>query len=758
MALADSSGISPWTGERYPESLKNLPFKILIGFDSQVHERSAVHWMKFFDWDKIQADIEKWPKLARIAVENYSDGYINSSEMLEFIREQDPKIFDYLVADLELPKGDWNIVAEMPSEDTLSELFEEQNSANGEDPLIVWLKQNGAKSQSVIQSGKKQNGAFLIEETPTMIQRPYGLVIPSEEDMNQLGIEKVKSPSNSAPSAMQIINNRWKELSWQVRIPLFRLELLSAKQKVAILLNQRIMHDLGFEYLGDESLIETYGKNIPGEFKNIYIDFEFPISVPDKFEGLEMKFKNPLDSVTEFLDQFHRFNKFSNRMYYVKNPLLRALQNDGDNHIHFSLPDGQKARKQNLTGIAKAWNHLSVLTEISIGNSNWKTSIGTGGGFQNETSFRGYVKVVHQYHIEIRNQIYDPQTTLEQLIYLVKLDDDAMRKYVYGTLAPRLNFEQLKDIWGSNQRLFSELFMTKEFLEMVPQQWLDQFIDLTREKIENGENIDFKNFQWIPNGELEKLKKYQLDSLVQMETSTAGPIMSKIMLESRGSMAPVQFDTQQALLYGEYFLTTEDSPNIYAKSILNVVPELIDWYHTRGVKLGDNLLWHFRFLRELFRTCEGEDEVANTNRQHLLKYVEIMTPEELSRVFHIGLEESIYQSGDYLKSQSDESLRKAIAAYLESIRTESDMEMTSHLLAFLTNHIYPNPRLRKIYFEEVTSKHTEFHGRLLQTLRLDKFQEGFINYQGYLDDYNSELCKKTINGKSGSADSITSSP
>lgn len=406
LVLASPDRISPWTGQTYPEEINSPPMRVYAGFDSQLLDRSALHWMFLLDWEKIQWAVSRKDAVWQHAVEKVGDDYDMTQAALDRIRAQKPSVYVRLTEGLNLVRP--NLLP-----------------ATGALPL-----QNHSP----------------IESRP-LASRESGLIVPVLE-------------GNLQNRDWVVLNRRWKNLSLIEKAELFYLPLASPAVKVRFLRLIKVMDSLGYEAKTELNFLSQFGSPEHfNSFAHLHMNNETQFNKDvDSYPGLEFRLVEPMSDLTEFLDFVYDFNLRSNRLQYIQSPKSMTHFRDGDFHLHLSLPDGEALRLEDLSVIAKLWNLNVLLYEIVAGDVTWSQRPNQQFGFYTDLKKKGYVRLVSPYRLEIRNHIFGPQTTVELFVKLVSLSDEQVYRYFLDHLFPKLKPEHIMDIFRKRPAVFNVLY------------------------------------------------------------------------------------------------------------------------------------------------------------------------------------------------------------------------------------------------------------------------------------------------------------
>ncbi|MEO0336840.1 MAG: hypothetical protein AAF202_10615, partial [Pseudomonadota bacterium] len=413
-------------------------------------------------WDRIQDEIERDRQLHEYLLKNYSRDYFQTKADALALRQADPELFQEIAGDLSFT---------MP----------------------------------VFATEQEANDALEAQSNQTQIQTELGtlggVLIPTISERQALGLAERPGDAAERPGPIRVLNARWNLLSLERRAKGFRLIHLNKKKKTEILIDQTIMPELGFVDKGRRNLLDELGGERPEVFQRVHMNieserrdqvldrrererarekarrkgevFDESEDKPAQFAGLEIRLDGVMTNAMDFLEHFYEVNRFSNRLYYLQSPLQRGRMLDGDNHIHASFPNIEGERETDLTVIARSWNHLTVLTELSIGNQAWHNPERVEGAFFVNIWTKGYVRAREKRngtvdYVEIRNSIFPPEQTLEQLMYLYQLSDTEVQDYVYGQMVPKLSNDRIMDIAMLRPDLYRELVDTPAFVKHFP--------------------------------------------------------------------------------------------------------------------------------------------------------------------------------------------------------------------------------------------------------------------------------------------------
>lgn len=670
LQTAGAAPISPWTGQPYPSTLQSPSIPLKISFDSQLSDRSALLWMKYVDWEKVQEtatsgeDGERW---GEYVVKNYSADYISTKVQLDWIQQIDPQLHAELIDGLNLTPANLIVQQQIP-----------------------------------------------VRGPTEPLRAKGGLILPSAQDMEQLRIPRADA---NTVSDWRLLNNRWNQLPTKTKHGVFSWRLLSSKTQVLLLRDLKFMRILGSKAGDTKNFFTLYGKDMPEKFSNIQmspeIAFEGPISA-----GLEFRLQTPETEPMQFLDLLHAFNAHSNRLYYIQNPSQRGQFADGDFHIHISLPHKGNSRAQDLKKIAQAWNHLALLKEIELGNVGWNNDSATGGGFSVNVRIRGYVRLVEPYHLEIRNQIFAPQQTLEYLIYLFQVDDNTALDFIYQKLAPPMTQDRLMEIFTRNPKLYDDLVSTPAFLKSLSFQPSDsafrtRVLEYFKAKANNAEYVATSRLKsWMSESEIHTHQSVFRERLFASPSETKMQILIKLIsmlrwedLDSTLGTLPLEtaIEISEIYLQGNGGIFYDHLSTILAPHLEGI----LKWYGDRARTAQERDTDHAKFIRQL-----TERFISRSSHEQIQKVLPLMDPIVLSLIFR--QQGNAYESSDLFAGFDDYKLQQAIKRFLDDAENgEEEWDYNTNLADFILSWVRRSKTLERGFFSEMLQERPD----LLEKLR-----------------------------------------
>lgn len=714
ISLGANAQVSPWTGEAYPELITNAPEGITYGFDSQVGDRSALHWMEYIDWEKIQdklfnSESEHMNSVSRkFITEVYSKDYISNESILAEIKALDPDLYDSLTRGLDLTK---------------QKLLESDKGS-----LITTV--TAATSELILTGRPSQETELLTEQNTSKL---IGLEQPRLQLLERPTWQGNSDTHQTSESDWVFLNRRWNALSWEEKVNIFDLSKASKKKQVSMLRESHIMKRLGFDAKDEKNFFSEYGLTLPESFSNITMGPEGYQGWSDRFyQGLEFRMSEPMTDSVAFLDLLYGFNKKSNRLYYIQNPMERGTSIDGDFHLHFGTTPELKS---SLYSITRAWNHLSVLKDIDDGNTAWVDPTGESEAtYQQDIGRRGYVRLITNNHMEIRTQFYDPETTIKHLNHLVTMTDGDAVKYIYEELAPKVTPDHIMEIARRAPDLLLDLMMDSLFLNVIDfriketiKPRLIKYID---EKFYNGEFIALSPFSFLLN-DAEMLSSYidLADSFSEFDMDRKIEILALASLYKTTSFLDLISleDTIEVLdamlkrklpIYGFSFL------------IQKHFEPILEWHAKRENQSSEDLRFHSVLIDVILIGARLSDDELLLN-----KVLKALTPLQLAFAFQTNFNAAFKDEIDLRALYSNDKLAEAISLYVDGENRRKKHDIRTEF--FIGYWLKKSTTLQRLYFLEIEKRQLNLHGRVSVYLIESQLDESKKDYAKMYTEYLS---------------------
>lgn len=724
--------ISSWSNQPYSDSFSDTGFEMRFSFDNQLSRRNSFHWMEFINWDLIQRSLVGSAALVdgKIAIykviEDVGDDYITSLDVLDSIKYFNPSLFEELTQGLDLSKPSLIVEKKEGDNRPVTKGFSLPDEPSGEVSKIPFTNK--------LQTPSSESGLI----------KPQGILTASDHDYSDLGIYMLSEGVND----WRLLNNRWNALDIDVKYQVFRLEHLSLTQKVKTLSYKYVFDILGYREKDNKNFLDKFGKDLPDEYDRLSVGPENSDDYLGKSVGLEFRLKEPISNPVEFLEFYYEFNRRSNRLYFIQNPLQRTGFSDGDYHLHISVSD---KRGQTIQPIVRAWNHLVALTEINVGNSSWyKGSPKLAGFYKDDIKTKGFVRLVDDFHVEIRNQIKPPEETLEIFIKLFQQENSEAVDYIYKNLLPKVTQADLIAVAGGSSKMFNSLIESRSFLETldfeIDGEFENRLFEYLKSRLSNAEAIDLGDFNFLGYDRLAILRDSYLDAIQKVAKNKVWKNLFDIMYAGDNHLILNRLSLDLKLTYLESYLSHNEGPTSkeslgYGLFIRNR-KEIADWYINRRIGPSEEPSFHEKFLSKFI---EVNYHYTDTPPEY---WITRLTPKKLSFLFNMDPSKYINLS-KVIDGFSDEDLKLAIK-YLFTIRKDRPEPEIDPILMHITIWLNKSDRFADIFFDIVHDskdflKEQQIFLNFVESVKLDSHVNDYkMALSNYLSRLVSDLPEPTL--------------